>query len=321
MEAKGGSEAVRCPQCGKLSRLPTGSLVTRVRCPHCHAVWQLASRGKPSSASNLGSQESGILDSGLAKGSSGIERADLRQQPVSAPSRESAVEDKNTKAPWHIWWFILGGFFVLSLVVIIGLIVVVIFLMWQRPVLIPQPVVALPQQAVAPAQPPPQPQVINPELARRGAATAAYLQGLRDATMKVLGGLDLTAILTGGAGIQNPGEKLATWEREVAALNPQDVDPLATEFKEEFAQKFRNVMLASEASSTLALQIASAPPDKMLDQLPEQLSPLALLAPLRDFVNFVNVRGPQVKAELEKRYNREMPVFTLPALGGGTQVP
>jgi len=320
MEVKGSSEAIRCPQCGKLSRLPTGTSVTRVRCPHCHAVWQLAPQGKPSSAFHFGSQAGGILNQGVATGSSGVDRADLRQDPLPPASRGSAVEERNTKASSHVWWFILGGLFVLLLVVIIALVLVVIFLAWQRPVLIPQPATPLLEQAVAPPQPPPQPQV-DQELARRGEATAAYLQGLRDATMKALGGADPTAMLVGGAGIHNPTEKLATWEQEVAALNTQDVDPLAIEFKEEFAQKFRNLMHALEAGRKLAFEIASAPSEKMLDQAAGQLTPLALVAPLQDFVNFVNTRGLQVKAELEKRYHREMPILALSTLGGGSQVP
>jgi phage FluMu protein Com len=319
MEPKGSSGAVRCPQCGKLSRLPAGISVTRVRCPHCHAVWQLAPRGEPSPAPNLGSQAGGIPDDSVATGAPGTDGPDFGQQPLHLASRGPFAEDKHTKAPPHIWWFVLGGLFVFALVVIVGLVIAVVFLAWQRPAPAPQPV-APPQQVVAPPQPPPQPQM-DQDLVRRGEATAAYLQGLLDATGKALVGSDLASILIGGAGIQNPGEKLAAWEREVASLNPQDVDPLAIEFKEEFAQKFRNLMRALEAGPKLAFDIASAPSDKMLDKAAGQLTPLAFVAPLQDFINFVTTRGAEVKAELEKRYNREMPVLRIPSLGGGSQVP
>lgn len=143
------------------------------------------------------------------------------------------------------------------------------------------------------------------DLARKGEATAAFLQGLRDATHRALPGMTRSDSLAGALLVANPRQKLEEWKKAVSSLEEKDVDPLAIQYKEDLAKHLETFVSAMElVQMTLELT-----PEAFLDkvaELPPNKTPHP--AALEDLAAFFTITTPKVKAELEKRYNRKMPM-------------
>lgn len=326
-----GSLTVKCPFCGRASRMPPGVSGRVVRCPHCQQTWKLTGELQQVQATGHHgqTQQTGATNVKPTAGTLPTEKglsdllSDLPRDQGATLSPEigvhpsmvmgSAIANPPSAGPASsIWWFILGGLSVLVLLGVVAAVVVVVVLFLQK----------TPQQARLP-QPPAivaEPATSTPdpaeELNRKGAATAAFLEALFDESRKVLGDFSNPSNLFVG-GAPAPGDldrKMAAWEQVLSQLNTKDVDPVAIQFKDNYAREFRKflgVMIKMSQNVNAASQ--SGNPDAVLN-LAEQLAAAQneSLKATNDFFDFLNTEGQAVKKDLESRYHRPFPMPSLP---------
>ncbi len=317
---------VTCPHCGRQSRMPPGITGRTVRCPYCKETWKVPGGSQQASSISSSGPAGGV--SGAERGGSPYEVSDpfalLSQTggdvtaPVestfSASTAPGMATAPRTSAPpaWPMWWFLLGGLSVLLLISVVVAIVVVVVLFLQRspqpaPPSQPPPVIAEP----APPQPNPE-----DELARKGAATAAFLEAVFNESRKVLGDFsNLTNLGAGGASLPpDTPRRLAAMEQALARLDTTDVDPVALQFKDRYVSEFKrllNTMATTSQNLNAALQGGN--PEAVLN-MAEQLgvAQSEYLKATSSFFEFLNTEGRRVKTDLESRYHRSFPMPLVP---------
>ena len=310
--------------------MPPGVSGRVVRCPHCQQTWKLTGESQPGQATGQHgqTQQTGATNVKPIAGTSPTEKglsdvlSDLSLGQGTTPSSEigahpsmvmgSAMTNPPSAGPASsIWWFVLGGLSVLVLLGVLAAVVVVVVLFLQKtPQQVPPP---QPPAIVAEPTPPPDP---AEELNRRGAATAAFLEALFNESRKVLGDFSNPSNLF-AVGAPAPGDlnrKMAAWEQALAHLDTKDVDPVAIQFKDNYAREFRKflgVMIKMSQNFNAASQ--SGNPDAVLN-MAEQLAAAQneSLRATNDFFDFLNTEGQAVKKDLESRYHRTFPMPSLP---------
>jgi len=210
-----------------------------------------------------------------------------------------------------IWWFVLGGLSVLVLLGVVAAVVVVVVLFLQRPQQPPQP--QPPASVAQPAPPAPNPEE---ELARKAAATAAFLEAVFNESRKVLGDFsNIGNMFAGGATV--PGDldrKLAAWEQTLSQLDTKDVDPVAIQFKDRYVQEFKKYLnVIIKVSQNLNATLQSGNPEAVLN-MADQLAAAQneSLTATNAFFEFLNTEGQAVKKDLENRYQRPFPMPMVP---------
>lgn len=326
-----GNVTVKCPFCGRQSRMPPGAAGKMVRCPHCRQMWKLTADMQEIPLGGTRDQRQQTSPNKLPIGVDAVSKEivtdvvsqnagglHVRATPSEVPAHPSmAVGAIQGSAPGtgtvsSIWWFVLGGLSVLVLLGVLAAVVIVVILFLQKPAQQPAP----PQTPVVTAEPaPPTPDPME-ELNRKGAATAAFLEALFNESHKVMGDFsNMNALFAGGA--PAPGDidqRMATFEQALARLQTQDVDPVAIRFKDNYARELKKFMTAAaKTSQNLNAALQSGNPEAMLNQA-EQLAAAQneMLAATNNFFGFLNTEGQAVKQDLESRYHRSFPMPALP---------
>ncbi|MGQ9504607.1 MAG: hypothetical protein ACUVQR_06840 [Thermogutta sp.] len=324
-----GNVTVKCPFCGRQSRMPPGAAGKTVRCPHCGQMWKLTAVTQEIPLAGTRDQRQQTSPNKLPTGADAVSEeivADLVSQNagglhVRAAPSEVPAQSNISGAPHltpttgtgpasSLWWFVLGGLSVLVLLGVLAAVVTVVVLLMQKPAPQPTPPQA-PMITAEPAPPPPDPME---ELNRKGAATAAFLEALFNESHKVMGDFsNINALFAGGA----PGDidqRMRTFEQALARLQTQDVDPVAIRFKDNYARELKKFMtVAANTSQNLNVALQSGNPEAMLNQA-EQLAAARneMLAATNNFFAFLNTEGQAVKQDLESRYHRSFPMPALP---------
>lgn len=322
---------VKCPFCGRQSRMPPGAAGRMVRCPHCRQMWKLTADTQEIPPGGTRDQRQQTIPNKLPIGadvvSEEIVTSVVSQNAaglhVRATPSEVSAHSNMTGAPHlaattgtvpasSIWWFVLGGLSVLVLLGVLAAAVLVGVLLMQK--LAQQ--LTPPQTPVITAEPtPPTPDPME-ELNQKGAATAAFLEALSNESHKVIGDFsNINALFAGTT--PAPGDidqRMATFEQALSQLQTQDVDPVAIQFKDNYTRELKKFMsVAAKTSQNLNAALQSGNPEAMLNQA-EQLAAAQneMLAAASNFFAFLNTEGQAVKQDLESRYHRNFPMPALP---------
>ncbi len=321
-----GNLTVTCPHCGRQSRMPPGIAGRTVRCPYCKETWKLPEEAQQASSVGRSGHAQGITEAepgpspygaSMLSGQEGPSVGDFTAAGGSTFYPSTVAGTPTASAPgasagWPMWWFVLGGLSVLLFIGVVVAIVVLVVLFLQRS---PQP--------APPSQPPPviaEPTLPQPnpeeELARKGAATAAFLEAVFNESRKVLGDFsNLTNLIGGGAGLPpDTPRRLAAMEQALARLDTTDVDPVAIQFKDRYVGEFKRLVTTiATTSQNLNAALQGGNPEAVLN-MAEQLAAAQSesLKATNSFFEFLNTEGRAVKADLESRYHRSFPMPLLP---------